>query len=221
MLELLRQGLTEHGFSVITAPDGVIGLEIALSYEFDIVVLDIGLPRLNGFGLIQAYRARGRLTPVLILTARDTPDDIIRGLDLGADDYLTKPFSFAELVARLHSIVRPQRSRSNDTIKAGDVVIDLVRHTATRNNQSIDLTRHEFLLLSRLLQSAGSCVPRKTLIDSVWGGNRVVAAGTLDVLMNSLRGKIDTPHDKKLINTVRGSGYLFAQDESEAAGSST
>ena len=138
MLELLRLGLYEHGFTVITAPDGETGLEIATAHTFDAVVLDIGLPRMDGYTVMQALRARAQLTPVLMLTARDTEDDIIRGLDLGADDYLTKPFSFPELVARLQSITRRPREKSDATIEVGDVVVDLLRHTVTRNLRNID-----------------------------------------------------------------------------------
>src|ERR1035438_5896429 len=143
MLELLRKGLYEHGYTVMAAADGETGLEIATVHEFDSIVLDIGLPQMNGFELMKALRAQARRPPVLMLTARDTEDDIIRGLDLGADDYLIKPFSFPELVARLQSITRRVREGGDSTIKAGDVVIDPVMHTVTRGGESIDLTRLE------------------------------------------------------------------------------
>lgn len=209
MLELLRKGLYEHGFTVMTAPDGQTGLEIATAHEFDAMVLDIGLPRLNGFTLMQTLRRRGTATPVLMLTACDSEDHIIRGLDLGADDYLTKPFSFAELVARLQSIARPSRKANDGKIEAGDVVIDPIRHSVTRNMQSIDLTRLEFLLLTCLVRRDGQCVPRQTLMEFIWGPNHPVGATALDVLVNSLRAKIDAPFKKRLIGTVRGSGYIF------------
>lgn len=212
MLELLRKGLYEHGFTVMTAPDGESGLEIATTHEFDAVVLDIGLPRMDGYYVMQALCARERVIPVLMLTARDTEDDIIRGLDLGADDYLTKPFSFPELVARLQSITRHPRDRTRDTIRAGDVVIDLLKHSVTRDRQSIDLTRLEFLLLACLMRRAGECVPRQTLMESVWGPDHPVSPSMLDVLVNSLRAKFDAPYRSKLIGTVRGSGYRFAPD---------
>jgi DNA-binding response OmpR family regulator len=209
MLELLRKGLYEHGFTVMTASDGQTGLEIATAHEFDAIVLDIGLPRLNGFTLMQTLRRQGTATPALMLTARDSEDDIIRGLDLGADDYLTKPFSFAELVARLQSITRPSHKEKGGKIEAGDLVIDLVRHSVTRNMQSIDLTRLEFLLLTCLVRHNGECVPRQTLTEFIWGPNHSVGATALDVLVNSLRAKIDAPFEKRLIGTVRGSGYVF------------
>lgn len=209
MLELLRKGLYEHGCTVMTAPDGQTGLEIATAHEFDAIVLDIGLPHLNGYTLMQALRSCGAETPALMLTARDSEDDIIRGLDLGADDYLTKPFSFAELVARLQSIARPSRKENDGKIEAGDVVIDPIRHSVTRNMQSIDLTRLEFLLLTCLVRRDGQCVPRQTLMEFIWGPNHLVGATALDVLVNSLRAKIDAPFGKRLIGTVRGSGYIF------------
>ncbi|MGD0630046.1 MAG: response regulator transcription factor [Terracidiphilus sp.] len=211
MQELLRKGLYESGFTVMSAGDGETGLEIATAHDFDALVLDIGLPRMNGHTLMQALRGRGRTTPVIILTARDSEDDIIRGLDLGADDYLTKPFSFAELVARLQSITRPHRSERDGTIEVGDVVIDPLRRTAMRDMQPIDLTRHEFLLLMCLMRQPGKCVPRQLLTQSVWGSDRAIAASTLDVLVNSLRSKIDAPFAKRLIGTVRGTGYIFRE----------
>jgi DNA-binding response OmpR family regulator len=209
MMELLRKGLYEHGFTVMTASDGETGLEIATTHAFDAVVLDIGLPRMDGYFVMQALRARARITPVLMLTARDTEDDIIRGLDLGADDYLTKPFSFPELVARLQSITRRPREKADATIEVGDVVVDLLRHTVTRNLKGIDLTRLEFLLLACLVRQAGQCVPRQMVMDAVWGPHHPVGPSTLDVLVNSLRAKFDAAYPTKLIGTVRGTGYLF------------
>ena len=209
MLELLRKGLYEHGFTVMTAPDGQTGLEIATAQEFDAIVLDIGLPRLNGFTLMQTLRGRGTVTPTLMLTARDSEDDILRGLDLGADDYLTKPFSFDELVARLQSITRPSRKENEGKIEVGDVIIDPIRHSVTRNMQSINLTRLEFLLLMCLVRGDGECVARQTLVEFIWGPNHPVSATALDVLINSLRAKIDAPFKKRLIGTVRGSGYII------------
>jgi DNA-binding response OmpR family regulator len=212
MLELLRKGLYEHGFTVMSAADGETGLEIATAHEFDAIVLDIGLPKLDGYALMQALRARARTTPVLMLTARDTEDDIIHGLDVGADDYITKPFSFPELVARLQSITRHHREEGYGTIQAGDVVLDPIRRMVARSGKSIDLTRLEFQLLACLAQRAGQCVPRQKLMEFIWGADHVVGPTDLDVLVNSLRAKIDAPYHKKLIGTVRGSGYIFKRD---------
>jgi len=209
MLELLRVGLYEHGYTVMTAADGETGLEGATTYEFNAIVLDIGLPRLNGYELMKALRGRVSWTPVLMLTARDAEDDIIRGLDLGADDYLTKPFSFPELVARLQSITRPSREDAGRTLRSADVVLDPDRHVVIRNSKRIDLSRQEFLLLTCLMRCPGQWVSRQTLMEFVWGPNLPVSHGALDVLVNSLRAKIDAPFHKEVIGTVRGSGYLF------------
>ncbi|MFZ1086986.1 MAG: response regulator transcription factor [Terracidiphilus sp.] len=208
MLELLSKGLYESGFTVMTAADGELGLEMATAHELDAIVLDIGLPKLDGYALMQALRAGGCGTPVLMLTARDTEDEIIHGLDVGADDYLTKPFSFPELVARLQSVTR-RRGQAEEAIHAGDLVIDPARRTVSRNHTVIELTRLEYQLLARLARSIDQCVPRQTLMEFVWGKDHEVGATALDVLMNSLRAKIDAPHSKKLIVTVRGSGYIF------------
>lgn len=207
MLELLREGLYEHGFTVMTAVDGEAGLEMVTAHELDAVVLDIGLPKLDGYALMQALRERARLTPVLMLTARDTEDDIIRGLDVGADDYLTKPFSFPELVARLQSITRQSCAAEDDAIRVGDLVLGATRQSVTRDGKSVDLTRLEFLLLTCLARFASKCVSKQTLTEFVWGKDHPVGQTALEVLVNSLRAKIDGPFHLKLIVTVRGSGY--------------
>lgn len=211
MLELLRKGLYEHDFAVMTATDGETGLEIASVHEFDTIVLDIGLPHLDGYGMMKLLRARGCSTPVLMLTARDKEDDIIRGLDLGADDYLTKPFSFPELVARLQSLTRHHRERTDGPIVVGDTIVDVARRSAMRNGKNIELTRQEFLLLVCLARRPGQCVSRPAVMDAVWGTEHPVGTTALDVLVNSLRSKFDVPFENRLIATVRGSGYIFKQ----------
>lgn len=211
MLDLLRQGLYEHGFTVMTAADGLTGLEIAFAHEFDAIVLDIGLPHLDGYAVIEQLRARARATPVLMLTARDAEDDIIRGLDFGADDYLTKPFSFPELVLRLQSITRPFRSEHEGLMEVGDVTIDCVRRSVNRGHHRIALTRHEYLLLVALMRGVGQCVSRQQLMESIWGQNHTTGSSTLDVLVNSLRAKIDVPFRTRLIGTVRGLGYFLRE----------
>jgi DNA-binding response OmpR family regulator len=209
MLELLRRGLQEYDCAAMTAMDGDTGLEIALSCNFDAILLDIGLPKRDGFDLVRLLREHGRPTPVLMLTARDGEDDIIRGLDLGADDYMTKPFSFAELVARLQSITRPLREDGCTTLEAADLVVDPLKRSVTRSNNPIDLTRTEFNLLVSLIRYAGRCVPRQALMKGIWGSDHEVGPGALDVLVNSLRSKIDAPYERKIISTVRGSGYML------------
>jgi DNA-binding response OmpR family regulator len=220
MLELLRKGLYESGYTVMTAADGETGLEIALAHEFNAIVLDIGLPRRDGYSVAQALREHKSVTPLLMLTARDAEDDIIRGLDLGADDYMTKPFSFAELVARLQSITRPHREEMRGKFETGDLVVDPGRHVVTRGDASIELTRTEFALLGRLARSAGGCVSRQALTESIWGSDPDVGPGALDVLVSAVRRKIDAPFKQKLIRTVRGSGYLL-KNQATAAGSAT
>jgi len=208
MLELLRRGLQEHDCAVMTAPDGVSGLDIASAHEFDAIVLDIGLPHRDGYELVRMLRERRKPTPVLMLTARDSEDDIIRGLELGADDYMTKPFSFPELVARLQSITRPRREDSAGRIELGELAIDPVLRSVTRDSRPIDLTKSEFSLLLTLMRSGGRCVSRHALMESVWGSDPGVGTGALDVLVNSLRGKMDAPYEGKVIGTVRGAGYM-------------
>jgi len=209
MLELLRRGLEEHDCVVTVAQDGLTGLEIATAFEYEAILLDIGLPYRDGFSLIQILRERGRTSPVLMLTARDSEDEIIRGLDLGADDYMTKPFSFPELVARLHSITRLGRTNKGGKIEIGGLAIDPIRRSVAREDRAIDLTRSELSLLVALARNAGQCVSRQTLMESVWGPDSCIGTGALDVLVNALRAKIDAPYENKIIGTVRGSGYML------------
>jgi DNA-binding response OmpR family regulator len=209
MMELLRQGLYERGFTVMSAADGAAGLELATVYEFGAIVLDVGLPIMNGYEMITALRKRAHNTPVLMLTARDTEDDIIQGLDLGADDYMTKPFSFLELAARLQTICRSGKRQSVDTIEEGDVMVDLTRQAAKRGQHNVDLTRLEMLLLVCLMRDVGRCVTRQKLTESIWGSDHRVGSSALDVLVNSLRTKIDAPFAQKLIGTMRGLGYFY------------
>jgi len=209
MLELLRRGLQDHDCTVTVAQDGLAGLEIATTYEHDAIVLDIGLPYRDGYDLVRMLRERGRTSPVLMLTARDSEDEIIRGLDLGADDYMTKPFSFPELVLRLQSITRSVRGRENGKLLIADLAIDPVRRIVTRDRKPVDLSRSEFALVLALARNAGRCVPRHVLMEQVWGANPVVGIGALDVLINAIRGKVDAPFEYKMIVTVRGEGYML------------
>jgi DNA-binding response OmpR family regulator len=209
MLQLLQQGLRERGCAVMAARDGRSGLEIADVCTFDAIVLDIGLPGIDGYEIIRTLKERRLQTPILALTARDAEDDIIRGLDLGADDYMTKPFSFPELAARLQCIGRTQSYIDPSQIQVGDLIIDISRHSVTRGNTMLDLTRTEFLLLACLARHAGQCVSRQTLMDNVWGAGHEIGSGALDVLVNALRSKVDAPWRNKLIGTVRGLGYIL------------
>jgi len=209
MLDLLRNGLYESGFTVMTAADGEAGLAAALAHEFDAIVLDIGLPRRDGFSVARELREHRSTTPLLMLTARDAEDDIIRGLDLGADDYMTKPFSFPELVARIQSVTRPKRVPATIRVQAAGLLVDPVRQLVKRGSTSIELTRTEFALFARLVRSAGNCVSRELLTESVWGADHEVGPGTLDVLVNAVRRKVDAPFKHKLIHTIRREGYAL------------
>jgi DNA-binding response OmpR family regulator len=215
MLDLLRRGLQEHDCTVMTAMDGDTGVEIARTCTFDAILLDIGLPRRDGYEVMRALHNHSCTSRVLMLTARDGEDDIIRGLDLGADDYLTKPFSFPELMARLQSITRPRRRETSRRLEAGELAVDLARRTVTRGNTHIDLSPSECKLLIALMQNSGQCVSRQSLMQEVWGMDTEVGQGTLDVLVNSLRGKIDAPYPRKLIHTVRRAGYILERGAQE------
>jgi DNA-binding response OmpR family regulator len=214
MLELLRRGLTEEGHNVVCAADGSEGWELARAYEFDAVVLDIMLPKMNGFELAKKLRQKQIATPVLMLTAKDSVPDIVRGLDAGADDYLTKPFSFSELLARLRAVQRRATSRSHNRVQVGDLILDPESRDVSRAGVSISLTRTEYSLLERLMYRAGKVVPRRTLIESVWGFDREIEDNTLDAFVRLLRQKVDREGMPKLILTVRGVGYMIREESS-------
>jgi two-component system response regulator MprA len=214
--ELLRGGLSEEGHNVIAAENGNDALEVARAGQFDAILLDVMLPGIDGFEIARRLRSDGNETPILMLTARDTEQDIIRGLDYGADDYLTKPFSFSELLARLRAVTRRTGGHRSATLTCEDLVLDSGTHEATRGGRRLHLTRTEFLLLQKLLQSAGQAVSRKALIDNVWGYDRDIENNTLDAFIRLLRQKVDTAGEKPLIHTVRGFGYrLHAEPEDD------
>jgi len=212
MAELLRRGLTEEGHTATCASDGAEGLALAKSYEFDVIILDIMLPKLSGYEMAKRLRAEKIKTPVLMLTAKDSVPDIVRGLDLGADDYMTKPFSFDELVARLRAVKRRALVGQDTTLRVGDLVVDPASREVQRGEQRIVLTRTEYNLLERLMYRAGKVVSRRSLIEAVWGFDREIEENTLDAFMRLLRNKIDPPGRPKLIQTVRGVGYMIRQN---------
>jgi len=209
MVELLRKGLQEEGHTVVSAADGMEGLELAKGYEFDAIILDIMMPGLDGYQLMQRLRAAAIATPVLMLTAKDTVQDTVHGLDLGADDYLTKPFSFDELLARLRAIKRRGPEPQPLTLQVADLALDPATREASRGGVRIPLTRTEYSLLEKLMDRAGKVVPRERLIESVWGFDRDVEENTLDVFVRLLRTKVDGDGHEKLIHTVRGVGYMI------------
>lgn len=207
MLELLEQGLREEGHDVLTARDGADGLSLAETGEFDAILCDVMLPKMNGIEIARRLRKGGSRIPMLMLTARDAEEDIRDGLDTGADDYLTKPFSFVELLARLRAITRRATHVRSATIEIDDLILDIAHHQATRGGRDLKLTRTEFDLLERLLHRMGEPVPRERLIAGVWGFDRDIESNTLDAFIRLLRQKVDQPGEKRLIHTVRGIGY--------------
>lgn len=207
MLELLRKGLWEHGHLVVAASNGAEGLQLGGEHDFDVIVLDIGLPELNGYEVAAGLRARRRAAPIIMLTAMDMEDDIVRGLALGADDYMTKPFSFRELLARIDSLAR-RSGRASQGDRFADLMLDTIRLRASYSDRQVSLTKSEFLLLQQLMQHAGDPLSRETLTGSIWG-DAPVRRGVLDTLINSLRGKLDGLHCRSLIKTVRGLGYCL------------
>src|SRR5271157_1493487 len=209
MLELLRRGLTEEGHNVVCASDGSQGWALAQGYEFDSIVLDVMLPQMDGFELAKRLREERIATPVLMLTAKDSVPDVVQGLNVGADDYLTKPFSFNELLARLRALQRRASGRPQNRLQVADLILDVESREVSRAGVTIFLTRTEYSLLERLMYRAGKVVPRRMLIESVWGFEREIEENTLDAFVRLLRQKVDRAGAPKLIVTVRGVGYMI------------
>ena len=207
MAELIRKGLERENHSVMLAHSGPDGLELALSYPFDAVVLDVMIPGFDGFDLAKRLRASGNATPILFLTARDSEDDLVRGLDGGGDDYLTKPFSFREFTARIRALTRRAPHTSMPLLKTGDLTLDRSNHEVTRAERSILLTKTEYTLLEFFMRHPGQVLTRDILIDAVWGLTDSIENNTLDTFIKLLRQKIDNDFDTKLLHTVRGFGY--------------
>jgi two-component system OmpR family response regulator len=209
----LVKGLSEGGYTVEHAPDGRDGLFLAMSEPFDLVIVDRMLPGLDGLAIIQALRAQGHKTPILILSALAQVDDRVRGLRAGGDDYLTKPYSFAELMARLEALLRRGQSSAVDTTLAvGGLSMDLVARTVTRDGRRIDLQPREFRLLEYLMRHAGQVVTRTMLLEAVWDYHFDPQTNVIDVHVSRLRQKIDKGYDKALLHTVRGAGYTLRED---------
>ena len=209
--EYLRKGFTENSFVADVANDGEDGLHLALTGEYDLIILDVGLPERSGWSVITELRRKNIEIPVLFLTARDAVEDRIKGLELGADDYLVKPFVFSELLARVRTILRRGPLRQPDVLTIGNLVVDLVRHKAMRANQRLDLTPKEFALLSLLARRAGEVVSRTLIAEQVWDMNFDSDTNVVDVAVRRLRSKVDDPHECKLIHTLRGVGYVLEE----------
>ncbi|HLG99010.1 MAG TPA: response regulator transcription factor [Bryobacteraceae bacterium] len=210
--EYIGRGLEEEGNRVTLCFDGAAGLRAAQTPAYDILVLDVMLPLLDGIELTRRLRAANIATPILLLTARDAAQDVVRGLDAGADDYLTKPFSFDVLLARLRARTRVNQSAGPAKLEYSDLTIDPESHQAWRGKTAVNLTRTEFAIVEHLMRSAGRVVPRARLIEAVWGAEREVGNNNLDVFIRFLRVKLDGPHHPRLIHTVRGLGYCLREE---------
>jgi two-component system copper resistance phosphate regulon response regulator CusR len=205
----LRKGLLENGFVVDLAADGEEGAALARAGGYELLILDVMLPRRDGWSVLSELRRDGVQTPVLFLTAKDSLPDRVKGLNLGADDYLVKPFAFSELLARVRSILRRGPTRRAETLRRGDLEIDLVRHRAARAGKKLDLTPKEFSLLSFLARHPGEVQSRTTIAEQVWDMNFDGGTNVVDVHVRRLRSKVDDPFERKLIHTVRGMGYVL------------
>ncbi len=208
--DYLKQGLVEAGFNVDLVRDGMDGLHLGLSEAYDLLVLDVMLPGLDGWHVLQALRKVDKDMPVLFLTARDSVDDRVKGLELGADDYLVKPFAFAELLARVRTLLRRgTKNKELDALQVADLELDLMRRRVTRAGRRIDLTAKEFALLELLLRRQGEVLPRSLIASQVWDMNFDSDTNVIEVAVRRLRAKIDDPFEPKLIRTVRGMGYVL------------
>jgi two-component system copper resistance phosphate regulon response regulator CusR len=207
--EYIRQGLAEAGFVVDLVHSGVDGAHHAITQDFDLVILDVNLPGLDGWTILRKAREAGRTMPVLFLTARDHVDDRVRGLDLGADDYLVKPFAFAELLARVRTLMRRGKTQEPEVLRAADLELNLMRRRVTRAGQRIELTPKEFGLLELLLRRRGEVLPRSLIASQVWDMNFDSDTNVVEVAIRRLRAKVDDNFDIKLVKTVRGMGYVI------------
>jgi len=206
--DYVRQGLTEAGFVVDLVRTGIDGLHQAITGEYDLVILDINLPGMDGRALLRQLRQHGNMVPVLFLTARDQVEDRVQGLELGADDYLVKPFAFAELLARVRTLLRRGKSTEPDLLRAADLELNLTRRRVTRSGRRIDLTPKEFGLLELLLRRRGEVLPRSLIASQVWDMNFDSDTNVVEVAIRRLRAKVDEGYQVKLIKTVRGMGYV-------------
>jgi two-component system copper resistance phosphate regulon response regulator CusR len=217
--DYLRQGLSEAGFQVTLTRNGLDGHHLAMTESFDLIVLDVMLPDVDGWRIVKSLREAGRQTPVLFLSARDGVDDRVKGLELGADDYLVKPFAFAELLARVRTLLRRGSAPPlSDQLKVADLVLDLPRHRVTRAGRKINLSHKEFCLLELLVRRQGEVLPRSLIASQVWDMNFDSDTNVIDVAIRRLRAKIDDDFEPRLIHTVRGMGYKLdveAEDDGD------
>lgn len=210
MATFLTQGFRESGFTVDAVSDGDAGLEHALRKRYDVLIVDVMLPKKDGWSVVTELRAQGLHTPILLLTARDAVRDRVKGLELGADDYMVKPFAFSELLARVRSLLRrPSTRQEEELLQIADLEMDTRRHVAARAGQPLNLTPKEFLLLSLLARAGGDVVSRTEIVDEVWEFDAGTETNVVDVMVRRLRAKVDDPFETKLVQTVRGIGYAL------------
>lgn len=207
--DFVKRGLKEEGYAVDIAYDGEQGYFLAKTNDYDVILLDLMLPKIDGITLCKRLKEEKVASPVIMLTAKDTVKDKVRGLDSGADDYLTKPFDFEELLARIRAILRKKDSGAATKLQVEDLVLDLVTHGVIRAGKEIELTAKEYALLEYLMRNAGTIVTRTMISEHVWDIDFDSFTNVIDVYINYLRNKIDTGYKKKLIHTIRGRGYVL------------
>ena len=212
--DYLKQGLSEAGFVVDLVRDGLGGVHQALTNDYELVVLDVMLPKLDGWQVLQRIRQGGKHMPVLFLTARDQIEDRVKGLELGADDYLIKPFAFSEMLARVRTLLRRGKAKEPELLQVADLELDILRRRVTRAGKRIDLTAKEFTLLELLIRRQGEVLPRSLIASQVWDMNFDSDTNVIEVAMRRLRAKIDDDFEPKLIQTIRGMGYVLEIPES-------
>jgi len=205
----LAKGLREDGYEVDVAHDGEAGARLAQETPHDLLIVDVMLPKKDGWTVVSELRTARLRTPILFLTARDSVRDRVKGLELGADDYLVKPFAFSELIARVRSLLRRSPAQHPESLQIEDLDIDTQRHKATRSGAALNLTSKEFLLLAHLVRHTGQVVSRSEIAEHVWGINFATNTNVVDVMVRRLRAKVDDPFKTKLIQTVRGAGYVL------------
>ena len=209
--KFIQQGLEEEHYAVDVAHDGEKGLQMATAENYDLLILDVMLPKMNGLDVIKSVRAKHRTTPTLILTAKTATEDKVAGLDSGADDYLTKPFAFEELLARVRSLLRRGAQEKSTMLKVADLELDTVSHKAKRSGKTIELTAKEYSLLEYFMRNRDRVLSRTIISEHIWDYNFDTGTNIIDVYVNHLRNKVDDAFEPKLIHTVRGVGYVMKE----------
>ena len=210
--DFVRKGLEEEHYAVDTAYDGERGLDLAETNDYDLVVLDLMIPKIDGWEVLRRMRANGNKVPVLILTARDSVEEIVKGLDSGSDDYLTKPFAFAEFLARVRALLRREKVEKEPVLRVGDLTLSLVTHRVNRGGREIELTSKEYTLLEYMMRNPNKVLTRVMISEHVWDYHFDSMTNVIDVYVNYLRKKIDRDFKAKLIHTIRGVGYVIKGD---------